>query len=362
MSESPTAENDKTRFRLPASVAGSRQSAPTSDPSAPTGSGWGNPATWAEVGPIPAVGSVVKSRFVLEESIGSGGMGTVFKSRDLRKVEAQDRNPYVAIKILNESHAGNPQSDIFDGTSTVVPLEREGYVLQWLPEPAKSYPALYRDPEGYWVASHIFINTPGYNTALIPKGGEPKTYQDLLDPKWRGKIVWDGLPSASGGTGFIGTVLAEMGEQKGMDYLRAFAKQKVVNVAASAREVLDQVIAGEYPLALQIFNHHAVISAKKGAPVDWIKLEPATGTLSTVSIHKNAPHPNAAKLLFDFIISDEGQKVFRDADYLTADPAVPPREPSLTPEGGHFRTRFFSPEALEDNTAKWTQVFEQLFR
>jgi ABC-type Fe3+ transport system substrate-binding protein len=268
----------------------------------------------------------------------------------------------IAIKILNESHAGNPQSDIFDGTSTVVPLEREGYVLQWLPEPAKSYPALYRDPEGYWVASHIFINTPGYNTALIPKGSEPKTYQDLLDPKWRGKIVWDGLPSASGGTGFIGTVLAEMGEQKGMDYLRAFAKQKVVNVAASAREVLDQVIAGEYPLALQIFNHHAVISAKKGAPVDWIKLEPATGTLSTVSIHKNAPHPNAAKLLFDFIISDEGQKVFRDADYLTADPAVPPREPSLTPEGGHFRTRFFSPEALEDNTAKWTQVFEQLFR
>jgi ABC-type Fe3+ transport system substrate-binding protein len=268
----------------------------------------------------------------------------------------------IAIKILNESHAGNPQSDIFDGTSTVVPLEREGYVLQWLPEPAKSYPALYRDPEGYWVASHIFINTPGYNTALIPKGGEPKTYQDLLDPKWRGKIVWDGLPSASGGTGFIATVLAEMGEEKGMEYLRAFAKQKVVNVAASAREVLDQVIAGEYPLALQIFNHHAVISAKKGAPVDWIKMEPATGTLSTVSIHKNAPHPNAAKLLFDFIISDEGQKVFRDADYLTADPAVPPREPSLTPEGGHFRTRFFSPEALEDNTAKWTQVFEQLFR
>jgi ABC-type Fe3+ transport system substrate-binding protein len=268
----------------------------------------------------------------------------------------------IAIKILNESRAGNPQSDVFDGTSTVVPLKHEGYVLQWLPEAAKSFPALYRDPEGYWIASHIFINTPGYNTALVPKGGEPKTYQDLLDPKWRGKIVWDGLPSASGGTGFIATVLAEMGEEKGMEYLRAFAKQKVVNVAASAREVLDQVIAGEYPLALQIFNHHAVISAKKGAPVDWIKMEPATGTLSTVSIHKNAPHPNAAKLLFDFIISDEGQKVFRDADYLTADPAVLPREPSLTPEGGHFRTRFFSPEALEDSTPKWSQIFDQLFR
>jgi serine/threonine protein kinase len=127
MSESPAAENDKTRFRLPASVAGSRQSAPTSEPSAPTGSGWGNPATWAEAGPIPAVGSVVKSRFVLEESIGSGGMGTVFKSRDLRKVEAQDRNPYVAIKILNEEFRRHPQA--------LQALQRESRKTQKLAHP-----------------------------------------------------------------------------------------------------------------------------------------------------------------------------------------------------------------------------------
>jgi ABC-type Fe3+ transport system substrate-binding protein len=268
----------------------------------------------------------------------------------------------VAVKILNESRAGNPQSDVFDGTSTVVPLEREGFVLQWRPEPAQAYPELYRDPNGYWVASNIYVNTPGYNTSLIPKGTEPKTYRDLLDPKWRGKIVWDGLPAASGGTGFIGTVLAEMGEQDGMAYLREFAKQKVTNLAVSAREVLDQVIAGEYPLALQIFNHHAVISAKKGAPSDWIKMEPATGTLSVISIHKSAPHPNAAKLLVDFIISREGQEIYRNADYLTADPAVPAVDPSLKPEEGHFKVHFFSPEGLEDNMPKWTQVFNELFR
>src|SRR5215831_13124514 len=68
----------------------------------------------------------------------------------------------VAVKILNETRAGKPQSDVFDGTSTVVPLEREGYVLQWQPEAAKAYPALYRDPNGYWVASNLYINTPGY--------------------------------------------------------------------------------------------------------------------------------------------------------------------------------------------------------
>jgi iron(III) transport system substrate-binding protein len=268
----------------------------------------------------------------------------------------------VAVKILNETRAGKPQSDVFDGTSTVVPLEREGYVLQWQPDAAKTYPALYHDPDGYWVASNLYINTPGYNTALIPKGSEPRTYADLLNPKWRGKIAWNGLPSTSGGVGFIGTVLAEMGEENGMAYLHAFSKQRVANVPAAAREVLDQVIAGEYPLALQIFNHHAVISAKKGAPVDWIKMEPATGTLSVVSIHKSAPHPNAAKLLVDFIISREGQQVFRAADYITADPAVPSLDPALKPEQGHFRVHFFAPEAIEDNMPRWKQIFDELFK
>ena len=202
----------------------------------------------------------------------------------------------LSVKIINESRAGKPQSDVFDGTSTVVPLKKEGYVLQWLPDPAKAYPALYKDPEGYWVANNLFFLTPGFNTALVPKGTEPRSYQALLDPKWRGKIAWSTSPTSSGGPGFIGTVLTEMGTESGMRYLRELSQQRVANIGSAAREVLDQAIAGEYLVALQIFNHHTVISAKKGAPVDWIKMEPVTGTLSVISVHKRAPHPNAAKL------------------------------------------------------------------
>src|SRR5262249_1351170 len=96
-----------------------------------------------------------------------------------------------AIKILNESKAGRTQSDVFDGTTTVVPLKKEGYVLKWLPDAAKDYPDDVKDPEGYWVANNLFIITPGFNTSLVPRGTEPKTYQDLLDPKWRGKLAWN---------------------------------------------------------------------------------------------------------------------------------------------------------------------------
>src|SRR5215472_3477270 len=267
----------------------------------------------------------------------------------------------VAVKILNESRAGRVQSDVFDGTTTVVPLKKEGFVLQWLPDAAKDYPAEAKDPQGYWIASNLYIITPGFNTSLVPRGSEPKTYQDLLDPKWRGKMAWNGFPTTSGLGGFVGTVLSEMGREQGITYLRALAKQNIANLRGSAREVHDQVIAGEYPIALQIFNHHAVISAKKGAPVDWIKMEPATGTLSVLSIHKSAPHPNAAKLLVDFIISKEGQQVYRDADYLTADPAVPARVPELKPEEGHFRVHFFSPEAIEEQQPRWKRIFDELF-
>jgi len=268
----------------------------------------------------------------------------------------------LSVKIINESRAGRPQSDVFDGTSTVVPLKKEGFVLQWQPDPAKSYPALYKDPEGYWVANNLFFLTPGFNTALVPKGTEPRSYQALLDPKWRGKIAWSTSPTSSGGPGFIGTVLTEMGTESGMLYLRELSKQRIANIGSAAREVLDQVIAGEYPLALQIFNHHTVISAKKGAPVDWIKMEPVTGTLSVISVHKNAPHPNAAKLLVDFITSPEGQNIFRDAEYLPDDPAVSALTPSLKPDEGRFRTHFFTPEQTEDNIVAWKKVYDDLFR
>ena len=279
------------------------------------------------------------------------------------KVRATRQNATeVAVKILNEGRAGRVQADMFDGTTTVVALKKEGHVLQWLPDAAKEYPADVKDPAGYWIANNLFIITPAFNTGLVPRGTEPKTYADLLNPKWRGKLAWNGFPTSSGMGGFIGTVLADMGREAGIAYLRELAKQNIANLRGSAREVLDQVIAGEYSVALQIFNHHAVISAKKGAPVDWIKMEPATGTLSVASVVKNAPHPNAAKLLVDFIISKEGQQVFRDADYIPAHPDVPSLVPTLKPAEGKFRVRFFTPEQTEEHMVEWNKVADEFFR
>jgi iron(III) transport system substrate-binding protein len=267
----------------------------------------------------------------------------------------------IALRIVAEGKAGQVQADIFDGFA-VGGLEKAGYVQSWLPDATQHFPKDYYDPAGYWVASNIYVMTPGFNTELVPKGTEPQTFADLLDPKWKDKMVWSSNISASSAPGFVGTVLTEMGEDKGLAYLQQLAKQNVANVGGSARQVLDEVIAGEYPVAVRIFNHHTMISAAHGAPSDWIRMEPAMVVLNIVSLTAHSPHPNAGKLLFDFLESEEGQKLFRDADYLPADPAVPARDPSLTPASGHFRATTFSPETLDAAMPHWADVYHRLFQ
>ena len=269
----------------------------------------------------------------------------------------------VALRVSNEAKAGKMMADIFDGTLTSAALKKQGLVLQWLPDSAKRLPKQYVDAEGYWAATNLYVLTPGYNTSLIKPADAPKTLQDLLNPKLKGKIVWSSSAgSASGVPGFVGLILNEMGEDKGLAFLRELSKQNVAGVPVAARQVLDQVIAGEYALALSIFNNHAVISAAQGAPSAWIPMNPALGTLSVASVTKGAPHENAGKLLLDFLVSEEGQKMFRDADYMPVDPNIPPRDPSLRPDGEKFRAIYLTPETLESTIPKWAAIAKDIFR
>lgn len=268
----------------------------------------------------------------------------------------------VMLRILNEGKAGRMQADIFDGFSQVVALDKEGMVLRWSPEAARRFPAQLHDPEGRWIAANLYVLTPGFNTDLAPRGTEPRTFEDLLHPKWKGKMAWSSNVSASGAAGFIGTVLSHMGEAKGMAYLNQLTAQNITGVRVSARQLLDLVIAGEYAIGLQIFNYHPGISAAKGAHVDWIKMEPALAALGVMSITRPAPHENAAKLLLDFLTSPEGQQLFRDADYMPADPSVPPRDPAIRPDGVSFKATYMTPFEIDSQVSRWAKIYDQLFK
>jgi len=270
-------------------------------------------------------------------------------------------NSDTALKIINEARARRVQADVFDGTNSIYPLLDAHLVADYQPKSAASYPADLKDPDGHWVAMNLYFMTAAYNTNLVKGADIPKTYQDLLDPKWKGRIVWTNDPTPQGPPGFIHNILATLGEEKGMAYLRIFAAQEPVFIPASQRVVLDKVVAGEYPLAVMTFNHHSAISAAEGAPVQWIKMEPLLQTTSLIGILKDAPHPNAARLFEEYVLSDEGQTVLAANDYLPADPAVPAKIAALKPDVGHFTVNVVTPAMARDDLPKWTAIYHELF-
>ena len=266
-----------------------------------------------------------------------------------------------AVKILDEARAGQLQADIYDGVTIMEGLKQAGLTAPFSIPNDSAYSANMKATDSSWRALLMFVFTEGFNTNMVSKAQAPKTYQDLLDPKWKGKMAWN-ANSVAGAYGFVGNILQTMGQTKGMEYLHKLSKQKIIPVSASSRAVLDQVIAGEYPIGLMMFDHHAVISAKAGAPCSWLPLQPAPVAFDAVGLLKGAPHPAAAKLLLDFLLSKEGQTVIAKANYLPALPSVPALAPGLRPQDGGFKADWLRPEIVYPQLKTWAKIANTLFK
>ncbi len=266
----------------------------------------------------------------------------------------------LSLRVSKEAKAGKVIADVVDGSSTAVSLRQENLIAKYQPDNA--LPKQFRDPNGYWTAISLFVLSFAYNTNMVKKEEAPRKWEDLLNPKWKGQIVWNVTPSSSAAQGFIGTVLTEWGEEKGMAYLRELAKQNVAPIHAAGRQVVDRVIAGEYAIAVNIFNNHPIVSAEQGAPVEWSPSEPATTVFSVAAVLENAPHPSAGRLLIDFISSPEGQQIYADAGELPVDPNIVPKYPQLRPDGKTYRAAYFTPEELAEKLPGWSKVYDNLFK
>ena len=142
------------------------------------------------------------------------------------------------------------------------------------------------------------------------------------------------------------------------------AAQRIVNYAGSARALVDRVGAGEYKLALEIYAHHPLISKAKGAPLDTVMLDPVPSAVSTVQLARDAPHPNAAMLLIDYILSREGQEVLRAADYFSANPKVESSAMlrKIVPGLNGMREIVFTPALMFETRDQANGLFNKYFR
>jgi iron(III) transport system substrate-binding protein len=267
-------------------------------------------------------------------------------------------------KVSAEVRAGNIVADVVEGTGAGEQATRAKVLQPFYSPMLAAYPQQYWDANGMWASTRISYYAAAYNTKLVPAGDMPKTYQALLDQRWRGKLAWR-IGTDSGSDLFITNLRIAWGEDKTLAYLEKLKGQDIINFGAgSARTLVDRVIAGDFPIALNIFAHHPLISKAKGAPVDTQLLDPVAATASTMGVVRGAPHPHAAMLLVDYILSKEGQQILSQAGYFPADPAVPPRavQAAVVPKSAGMQENFIGPDKLLKYTDSSEDIFRRLFR
>ncbi len=265
------------------------------------------------------------------------------------------------MKMVTEKKAGAPQSDVWSLSAGFDELYKvDGVQPVDLPS-THDLPPQYKDARGRWFATYIVVHVPSYNTSMIAAKDLPRTYEDLLDPRWKGKLVWK-RGDVTGSSGFLANILTSFGDEKGKAYLRELAKQNIIGYEGSVRALLDNVVSGEYGFALTTVNFHAAISAAQGAPVKWFPIEPVAVSMTSGGVTKGGPHPNAARLFLDFVMSKAGQTVIRDVGYLPVRPDMPALYPELKPEQGGFRANFIRPDQVDENYAKWQALEKEIFR
>jgi iron(III) transport system substrate-binding protein len=264
-------------------------------------------------------------------------------------------------KVLAELKSGNPLGDVIETTSIDPPLIEAGALATFYTPEIEALPAEYRDPKGYIAPTRCNYYGAAYNTKLVPQ--PPKTYEDLLDPKWQGKLAWNDNTD-SGAPLFISNLIQAWGEDKAAGYVKKLAKQKPISFDGSARALVNRVIEGEYPMSLNIQLQHPLISQHQGAPVAPLPMDPVAIMCSGMMLIKNTKHPYAAMQFIDFMVGKDGQEVLRDHEYLTVNPKVPPLKElqPIVPHLNGYKETFIRSETMYKLNAKSEALLSEYFQ
>jgi len=207
-------------------------------------------------------------------------------------------------KIMTEAQAGKYDFDaVQSAESQAYFLKKKNLLQKYVSPETKNIQKPFFDPEGYWAAVYIMPNVIAYNTRMVKRNEVPKTDEDLLNPKWKGKMGMDHTKPE-----WFAWKLKRMGEEKGLAYMKKLGAQEF-RLYAGLSVVTNLLAAGEFPLVLNTYLHNVEDIKRKGAPVDWIVQDPVFTKFQPLGIGSKAQHPNAAKLFTDFMLSEEGQKV-----------------------------------------------------
>ena len=265
--------------------------------------------------------------------------------RILQRVMQELQANLKLVDVIHTSDAGH-----------FVLLKEKKLLMKYTPAGVDAFPAGFKDKDGYYFTLRATVNVIAYNTKLVPAAEAPKGWKDLLDPKWRGKMV----TAHPGYSGVIATHVLALTQLYGWDYFKQLAQNKLMLVQ-SAVDPAGVVASGERQVAVDGGDYYYYQMKKKGNPIEVVyPKEGVPLVISPTAIASFAPHPNAAKLFTDFTFSRELQQVMADSEGLyTGHPDV--KYPSDKPKLSDLKLLTVDPEELEKRNEEIKSKFVEFF-
>ncbi len=251
-----------------------------------------------------------------------------------------------AVDVVNSSDAAH-----------FVVWKRDGLLAAYVPEDvAKYYPDEHKDPDGMFASFRVWVCTMGYNTTMVKAEEAPKSYADLLDPKWTGKIV-KAHPAYSG---TIMTATYQMARDLGWEFFEKLAKQKVMQVQSSA-DPPKKLALGERALMADGNEYNMFIEKEKGSPVEIVYASEGSPLIvGPNGLFKNAPNPNAGRLFQSFCFSPAAQQLIIDFAGLRSVHQQVKEKPGRRPFG-EIKKMKDDPAAVEKMSGEIKAHYSKLF-
>jgi iron(III) transport system substrate-binding protein len=256
-------------------------------------------------------------------------------------------------RVMSETRGGRYAFDAIETNAPQIEaLSREG-LLQDVGSPYIDQELIPETvpPHREWAPDRLNMVVFAYNTAAIRKEDLPRTWTDLLDPKWKGRI---GLESTN--VEWFETVVEAMGEKAGLDLFRRLGESGVA-VRTGHTHSTGLVIAGEIPLMIGVFSHDVDRMKPQNAPIDWFVLPPAVILPSAVGVSRRAVHPNAAALFLDYMLTD-GQRFYTEVYRVPANKSYDTPVRRLVQRGESYRV--VDARKSMDEHDKWVRLYKRL--
>ncbi len=250
-------------------------------------------------------------------------------------------------RAIAEHAAGRSEVDAIETAGPDLEAIRRDGVFEPLHSPvlADIIPEARR-PQDEWALSRVSLYTSAFNPNTVRASEAPKSWDDLADPRWKGKLAIETEDSI-----WLMTIAGVLGEERTLDLFRRIVRTNGVSVRKGHTLLANLVVSGEVPFAMDVYGYKADALAHAGAPLTPLALPPLLALPTGVGVAKTAPHPFAAALFFEYLLT-EGQRILLAQDNTPANVKV-----KAPPPGIHF----LDPARALDEGDKWSGLFREIF-